>query len=210
MSSDESEWEHRLSGMLALAKQWRDLGVEPEQPQPRSSLAADDRGYTQFPVSQVAWLSLLFATDHIDLFLTALQVTRRSQPYAYFTVARGALAGAARAYWVLHPTERAERQRRALRVAHEDHRQYRAMTETFRDSIDRDRKQGVRRTPEQRAADQRIRDESVREVKVRSERLAEIATVGADSLGMTAAQFYLIDTEVIKYVADALPPDTDP
>lgn len=210
MSSDEAEWEHRLSGMLALAKQWRDLGVESEQPQPRSSLAADDRGYRQFPVSQVAWLSLLFATDHIDLFLTALQATRRSQPYAYFTVARGALVAAARAYWVLHPAERAERQRRALRVAREDHRQYRATLEAFRDSIDRECKQGVERTPEQRANDQRIRDEADRQAKIRTERIAEIVTVGMGSLGMTSKQFDLKDTEIIKYVASALPPDTDP
>lgn len=210
MSSGGDEWERRLSGMLTRAENWRDLGVEPEVPQPHSSLAADDRGYTQFPVSQVAWLSLLSATDHIDLFLTALQATRRSQPYAYFTVARGALIGAARAFWVLHPSERAERQRRALRVAHEDHRQYRAALQTLRDLIDGERQQGVHRTPEQRASDQRIRDESDRQADTSTERLAEIIAVGADALKMTAGQFRLSDTQIIEYAANALPPDTDP
>ncbi|WP_062993791.1 hypothetical protein [Nocardia anaemiae] len=97
----------------------------PRPPAEGSALAGDDRLYPEWPTSKVALQGLVSATDHLSaLFESVLEHTR---PVAQFTLARAALFAASCTIWVLSPTPRPERQKRALSIAHEDFRQLRAL-----------------------------------------------------------------------------------
>ncbi|UGT70797.1 hypothetical protein LTT66_11855 [Nocardia gipuzkoensis] len=97
----------------------------PHPPAAGSALAGDDRLYPAWPTSQVALQGLISATDHLSLLFESVQV--RTRPIAQFTPARASLFAASCTIWVLSPKLRADRQSRALSLAHEDFRQLRAL-----------------------------------------------------------------------------------
>ncbi|EKT79047.1 hypothetical protein WSS_A29194 [Rhodococcus opacus M213] len=85
-----------------------------------SDLAGDDQHYRSFPTSSAASFCIGSAIDHLALVRTTIELTQRSRPFALYTVTRTALLSASRAVWMLHPDERAERQRRSLEMAFAD------------------------------------------------------------------------------------------
>lgn len=87
-------------------------------PMAGSALAADDTDWPYMPVSQVAWVGLAGAADHLDAIRH--QLTSRPipiHPYAQLTLCRSALVGACQAVWVLAPDDPTTRRRRARTVA---------------------------------------------------------------------------------------------
>lgn len=102
---------------MPLLELWRLRQVRnpPEQPERGSALAADDRVFPQFPISEVARLSLISSGEHLRLVIDGLE---RENLYstAQHTALRGALVGAAQAVWILHPDDPTERRERGLRV----------------------------------------------------------------------------------------------
>ncbi|MFE5537096.1 hypothetical protein [Streptomyces sp. NPDC056492] len=115
----DRNWNTRVPPMDEIVRSWekRTSGEIPEFVDPNSSLGADDRLYSEFTVSAAAWHGLVTAVEHTGFFFTALSATKTMYPSAYYTVLRTALLGAAQAVWVLAPSARAERQKRALTVA---------------------------------------------------------------------------------------------
>ncbi|MCV7109939.1 hypothetical protein [Mycolicibacterium setense] len=78
------------------------------------------------PVSVMAWMGLTTATDHLVAIQRHIEA-RQLFSLAHLTLCRSALIGAAQAAWVLSPTERADRVKRARTVAlylHGKHHQY--------------------------------------------------------------------------------------
>lgn len=87
-------------------------------PMAGSALAADDNDWPYMPVSQVAWIGLGGAADHLDAIKR--QLTNRPiplHPYAQLTLCRSALVGACQAVWVLSPDNPTTRLRRDRTVA---------------------------------------------------------------------------------------------
>lgn len=84
-----------------------------------SSLATDDKLFPVLPPSQLAWYGIASAVDHLDMFMAVLR-SGTSHPLAPNTVARTGMLSGAHALWVLDGRDRVERQKRGLRLAHEE------------------------------------------------------------------------------------------
>lgn len=130
---NDTEWSARLVHDGEQVRQWEHWIAVSHPPVDGSALTGDDRLYPPLPVSRAAIQGLGSAVDHVGLFHSALKETGESRPFAYFTLARAAMFSAARTIWILSPTLRSERQRRALWFAHEDLRQYRNFTTSTSD-----------------------------------------------------------------------------
>lgn len=85
-------------------------------PHPKSDLAIDDADWPYMPVSQVAWVGLAGAADHLDA-VRDLLAGGKLFSFAQLTLCRSALVGAAQAVWVLAPDDRTLRLKRARLVA---------------------------------------------------------------------------------------------
>lgn len=131
MTNDKGEWSGKLLRDRRAVANWEEWITVAHPADEGSALADDDRLYPPFPVSRAAIQGLGSAIDHLGLFHAALEKTRASRPFGYFTLARTAMFSAARTIWILSPAQRPERQRRALWLAHEDLRQYRFFTENL-------------------------------------------------------------------------------
>lgn len=131
-------WEDRMVQVEEMVRIWRAVLMDPLTPEPRSSLAADDRVHPQMPCSQLAWWGLHVGVEHLDAALRLLkqQVAEGGPilPSANFTVLRGGLVGASQAVVLLLPTNRTERTTYGLQIAHEEYRQaanFRGHVETY-------------------------------------------------------------------------------
>ncbi len=87
-------------------------------PEPGSELASDDLFWPHHPTSQVAWMAMVAASDHLDALVLMMEVVeQRRFLTAPFSLARGALVGAAQALWILGEDDPVARQQRALSIA---------------------------------------------------------------------------------------------
>lgn len=182
----------RLCWISERVKAWR---IYVEQPQPvldGSSLAADDALFSVLPPSHLIWHGISHAVDHLDVFMVALTAGKTSHPIAPSTLARSGILGSAHALWLLDGPDRAERQRRALRIAHEEFHRDR---QTLRDIADISRDDpGAESSPDINVVQQQI--------DLRTEWIDRAIAVGA-TLGMRDTQVTapLDETSIIDAVA---------
>lgn len=95
---------------------WFERLRTPYIPEIDSALEADDLDWPFMPVSQVAWVGLAGAADHLDAVRHQV-IGKRLFSFAQLTLCRSALVGACQAVWVLAPDDPLERVRRARTVA---------------------------------------------------------------------------------------------
>lgn len=105
---------------------WRLRGAKVEEPQRDSDLYVDDLVFSSMPMSQMARLSLLSASEHLRVVRDTL-TARNLYPTAVHTVLRSALVGASQAVWMLHPDDGTVRQERGLILVEEVIRQSRVV-----------------------------------------------------------------------------------
>ena len=104
--------------MSTKVEAWRERAKHPEPPEAGSSLAAD--AIEGLSIESSIWYSMSISSEHLDFAIDAMRATSTMYPTAYMTVARTALMGAVNAVWLLAPSTRDERQRRALRFRADD------------------------------------------------------------------------------------------
>jgi hypothetical protein len=86
--------------------------------QRNSVLAQDDVLFNHHPTSQVVWLAMISASEHLDIVEAICDLApRRTFVSAPFTTVRGALIGASQALWILGAPLRMDRQQRSLSIA---------------------------------------------------------------------------------------------
>ena len=119
---DQLTTTQRLAQIAAQTEHWRTMTGQPRMVEPGSSLAADDQILPLLPPSYLIWHGIGHAVDHLGMSMNALIETNTSFPLAPQTLARSGMVGAAHALWILDGPDRAERQLRALRMAHEEFR----------------------------------------------------------------------------------------
>jgi hypothetical protein len=175
--------EQRLGFIVTQVGRWRAWILHVQRPLAGSTLAEDDTIFPPFTLSQLAWQGLCSGVDHLDLFASALVATRTGYPSAYFTLSRAGVVGAAHALWLLDG-DRAQRQRRALRMAHEDYRQERAAMADIKRLMP-----GAAELATSR-------------IEQLTQRMGEVVTAGA-GLGMTAQSFKkkINDGQIIEDMA---------
>jgi len=97
-------------------------GVEPPDIEPGSSLAKDDELTPGLRASELAWIGISAAREH--LYAAALiwysHPNGVTMPTAYGTLLRTAAIGASNAYWILKPHNRDERLGRVFALAEEN------------------------------------------------------------------------------------------
>ncbi|WP_259540001.1 hypothetical protein [Herbiconiux daphne] len=114
-------WEARLGRISEAATQWQQsFNGAPATVEPGSDLADDDVTFESFSILNLVGYSLAAATEHLDFTLTAMKQTSTLYPTAYLTVLRTSLLAASHAAWMLTPTQRSERQLRALQFLSDD------------------------------------------------------------------------------------------
>ena len=178
----------RLSQLDQLLDGWRAYIIEPRIVQDGSSLAADDKLFPVLAPSQLAWHGIASAVDHLDMFMALLR-TGTSHPLAPNTIARTGMLSGAHALWLLDGPNRIERQKRGLRLAHEE--------------FSRDR-QAVRdiatiENPDPEAGLVKMKDY----LDTRTEWMERALTVGAQ-LGMTSKDLRFDDTTLLDEVTRRL------
>lgn len=114
------ESNERLAQMSMMVQDWRPLLSDPMVPTPNSSLAADDRGYDDYPPSHVAWSGIRSGIDSMCMFFDCLAANQLPYETGHRVLARAALGGSAQALFVLAPSNRTERRQNALRCAYDD------------------------------------------------------------------------------------------
>ena len=119
---DQLTTTQRLAQIAAQTEHWRTMTGQLRMVEPGSSLAADDQILPLLPPSYLIWHGIGHAVDHLGMSMNALIETNTSFPLAPQTLARSGMVGAAHALWILDGPDRAERQLRALRMAHEEFR----------------------------------------------------------------------------------------
>lgn len=122
MTPAELEALNKIRSTDHLLNQWRARCRKVEEPIAGSQLAADDKIWVNYEISQVARSCLASSTQHLNLALTAVKVMD-IYPSAHYTVLRGGLVGACQAVWVLGPDDALERQQRGLRLITENYAQ---------------------------------------------------------------------------------------
>jgi len=172
----------RLGRTRDLVARWADYVTQPQVAEPDSSLAKDDALFDVLPPSHLAWQGILSAVDHLDSFFGLLD-GGKSHPLAPGTLARAGVLGAAHALWLLDAPDRVGRQKRGLRLAHEEFKRDR---QTMTDLLD-------------------LTGDPAGHVQQRIDTLKEwmdrAVTVGG-TLGMTPAQVrHVEDTALIDEVA---------
>jgi len=82
-----------------------------------SILGNDDRLWPHHPTSQVAWVAMISASEHLDIIEAILEMApTRTFVTAPFSVVRGALIGPAQSLWILGAYSSTDRQQRSLSV----------------------------------------------------------------------------------------------
>lgn len=101
---------------------WRARSRHLEQPQRGSEMDSDTAATHGMgvPLHDLCRHPLISATQHLNLARTSVEA-RQVFPIAHPTAIRGALLGASRGVWLLHPAEASVRRVRAARVALEMH-----------------------------------------------------------------------------------------
>lgn len=184
----------RLGQNRALTTRWADYCSKPQLALPGSSLAKDDSLFDVLPTSHLAWQGISSAVDHLDSFFDLLD-GGKSHPLSPGTLARAGVLGAAHALWLLDCPGRAGRQKRGLRLAHEEFKRELQLVKDLR---------GLSGDPTGQAQ---------KRMDTLTEWMDRAVTVGG-TLGMTAADVRrfedtaLIDEVAARYV-DAVPDSRD-
>jgi hypothetical protein len=85
--------------------------------QPGSILGVDDQLWPHHPTSQVVWVAMISASEHLDIIEAILEMApKRTFVTAPYSVVRGALVGAAQALWILGAPNPVDRQQRSLSI----------------------------------------------------------------------------------------------
>lgn len=85
---------------------------------PSSALALDDKCFPHNPTSQIAWVAMISASEHLDIVEAILELApKRTFVTAPYTTVRGALISSAQALAVLGAPGRVDRQQRSLSIA---------------------------------------------------------------------------------------------
>ncbi|MFX0573143.1 hypothetical protein [Nocardia nepalensis] len=142
----DPQWRGRMENLEVDLPKWMDWIGQPNSPALGSQLFDDDKLCSKWSVSQMAWQSLMSATDHLDMLSDSITHSG-VRPIAQFTLARAALFAGARAVWILGSDEQKVRQKHALWVAYEDFRYLRYDCEKLMSSS-----LGKKHTPETKAA----------------------------------------------------------
>lgn len=101
MTPEEARLLRQVEDTYAQLDSWfHRTSTDVEQPQKGSELDADDKPYPHAPISEMARLSLAIGTEHLRM-VRIVTDKRQLFPTATFTALRGALVGAAQAFWVL-------------------------------------------------------------------------------------------------------------
>src|SRR5690606_12160755 len=128
-------WRRRLEKSFAWVRGWETQTVQPDV-HPRSELAGDDKERPQQPLSQLAWIGLSSAIEHLGLACDDLERVLGGdgslRPRAPFTLTRSALMGASQTVWLLAPDDRATRVRRSLHVAYDERLNHAAFLDDYR------------------------------------------------------------------------------
>lgn len=127
--SEHREWEARLDKVARGVDGWSARVASPEPIDQKSSLGADS--LPGLDVAESVWYSMCVAWEHLAFAMGAMRATGTLYPSAYVTVARTALLAAVNAVWVLSPSSRLERRRRAIRLRADDLRNQRTAIEEF-------------------------------------------------------------------------------
>lgn len=103
---------------------WRYRGTlnPPEEPEPGSDLAGDDKAFPYHRVSETVRISLVSAGEHLRLVWDGL-ARRNLYSTAQYTALRGALVAAAQAVWISAPDDPVTRQSRGHAVIAESYEQ---------------------------------------------------------------------------------------
>jgi hypothetical protein len=118
---------------------WVSRGRAVEIPQPGSELSEDDTLWRWLPMSELARVALVAASEHLQLVGECVE-RRRLYVTASHTALRAALLGAASAVWLLGPTDSQERRQRGLRSASEWYRRKAQADEILLDSCPPDQR----------------------------------------------------------------------
>jgi hypothetical protein len=182
----------RLGWISEQVKVWRTYVEQPQSVLDGSSLAVDDAIFSVLPPSHLVWHGISHAVDHLDMFMVGLTEGKKSHPIAPSTLARSGILGSAHALWLLDGPDRAERQRRALKIAHEEFYRDRQMLRDIAD-ISRD-DPGTELIPDISVVQQQI--------DLRTEWIGRAIAAGA-TLGMGDRQVtaQLDETSIIDAVA---------
>ncbi|MEV1295932.1 hypothetical protein [Pseudonocardia sp. NPDC049635] len=193
MSDMPSPWRltapQRLNWIAEQCESWKRYRESPQVAAPGSILAVDDAVLAEPPPSHLIAYRIAHAVEHLEFFLYPLVNGGVGFPTAPNTVARSGVIAAAHALWMLGPAERAERQRRGLRMAYlEAARERTALYEV-------ESGPGTRDAPTRRAIWQR-------QVERCDDTMARAIAAGA-TLDMTAKDVTRVpdDTTVIDHVA---------
>lgn len=89
-------------------------------PQPKSSLAGDDKATDPYHLSHVVGMSLGVALDQLKALENLIITARSVHPYGTFSLIRSAIENAATALWLLSPASRQERVTRRLQLLQQD------------------------------------------------------------------------------------------
>lgn len=148
-------------------------------PAPGSPLSADDELWSHHPLSQVAWLAMISASDHLDLICKVVEIAEEhSFITAPFSLARGALVAASQALWILADQSPVTRQQRGLSIA----------IESAQQRLGYQNEQLKVCSPEQRALSQRQIDDLLKPMLV-------------EALNLSKKGFGYTDTKVIAEAA---------
>jgi hypothetical protein len=107
--------------MFTTINRWVEItGQEPPEVEPGSALAGDARKSRSLQVGHAAWNGIVHGVDHLHALralLAQAQILNLGAPY---TLIRSAMENAATAVWLLEPSQRPERLRRRLKLAHHE------------------------------------------------------------------------------------------
>ncbi len=112
--TDPAEVFKRIEQLLATGER------PPEPPEPASELRRDDDALRPYELSHTVSLSTGIAVDHLEALRALLVDAGRTQPWAPYSLLRGALENAATALWLIGPDDPTERRYRRLRLAWND------------------------------------------------------------------------------------------
>jgi hypothetical protein len=118
-----SRYETKVRNTFPHLDQWGQRFRTPFVPEPGSELAEDDTDWQWTPVSQVAFLGMGAARDHLQAVRVHVEADEFF-PFAQQTLLRAAILAAAQAVWVLAPDDRKERLQRARTFALENLKQH--------------------------------------------------------------------------------------
>jgi len=147
--------------------------ADPEEPEPRSQLANDDKAFPTLRLSEIARLSLISAGEHVRLACDGLEAGHTYNS-AHFTTLRGAMVGASQAIWLLGPDESSVRRERLRVFAAEMHKQMRTHY-GYLDRLDLDEAERMELDAQIAWLDQR--DLDVASLRTTAAKLSQTATI---------------------------------